>query len=92
MFNRQSFLNGGGENEHMISFGPEDWERNHRFKALGYQVSRVAGSLYHLDHWIGPNSSGRNPYFKHNHNELDRVRAMTPDELDGYVSGWDWRP
>lgn len=91
MFNRESFLNGGGENENMISFGPEDWERNFRFKALGYTVSRVTGCLYHLDHWCGPNSSTRNPFFKNNHAELDRMRAMTPAELEEYVGTWHWR-
>jgi glycosyl transferase family 11/glycosyl transferase family 7 (putative galactosyltransferase) len=91
MFNRESFFNGGGENEHMVSFGPEDWERNHRFKALGYAVTRVDGSLYHLDHFCGPDSSARNPYFKRNHAELDKLRAMSPEELDAYVCSWPWR-
>lgn len=92
LFNRVNFLNGGGENEFMISFGPEDWERNFRFKALGYVVSRVPGCLYHLDHWCGPNSSTRNPYFHINHKELDDMRAMTPEQLEQYVGAWPWRP
>lgn len=92
LFNRENFLNGGGENEFMVSFGPEDWERNYRFKALGYHVSRVPGCLYHLDHWCGPNSSTKNPYFKHNHDELDMMRAMTPEALESYVGSWPWRP
>jgi predicted glycosyltransferase involved in capsule biosynthesis len=91
MFNKGSFLMGGGENEYMVSFGPEDWERNYRFKTMGYTVTRVDGSLYHLDHWVGPNSSGRNPFFKANHAELDRVRAMTADQLDDYIQSWPWR-
>ena len=91
MFNRLEFLKGGGENEHMISFGPEDWERNFRFKALGYDVRRIAGSLYHLDHWCGPNSSTRNPFFKLNHAELDRMREMPGEQLVDYVGSWPWR-
>lgn len=91
MFNRESFFNGGGENEYMISFGPEDWERNYRFKALGYIVTRVKGVLYHLDHWCGPNSSTRNPHFKINHKELDEIRAMNADQLEEYVMTWPWR-
>jgi hypothetical protein len=90
-FRRDSFLTGGLENEHMVSFGPEDWERNYRFKALGYTVTRVHGSLYHLDHWCGPNSSSRNAFFKQNHAELDKIRAMTADELEEYVTQWPWR-
>lgn len=91
MFNRESFFNGGAENEYMISFGPEDWERNFRFKALGYNVERIEGALYHLDHFIGPNSSTRNPFFAHNHLELDKVRAMDADQLSAYVVTWPWR-
>jgi hypothetical protein len=91
MFNREAFLTGGGENEYMISFGPEDWERNYRFKALGYDVQRVKGPLFHLDHWCGPNSSTRNPHFKINHKELDEMRAMTQDDLEAYVMTWPWR-
>jgi hypothetical protein len=91
MFNRESFLAGGGENEYMISFGPEDWERNYRFKALGYDVRRIKGPLFHLDHWCGPNSSTRNPHFKINHKELDEMRAMTADQLEEYVMTWPWR-
>lgn len=91
MFNREAFFQGGGENEHMVSFGPEDWERNYRFNQLGYAVSRVRGSLYHLDHWCGPNSSIHNPYFKRNHAELDRMREMAPEELENYVASWPWR-
>lgn len=91
MFHREAFLNGGGENEYMISFGPEDWERFHRFQVLGYEIKRIPGVLYHLDHWCGPNSSSRNPHFKHNHKELDDMRAMTEDQLVAYVMTWPWR-
>lgn len=91
MFNKESFILGGLENEYMISFGPEDWERNFRFKTLGYDVQRTGGALYHIDHWVGPNSSTRNPYFRHNHDELDKVRSFTPDQLSEYVMTWPWR-
>lgn len=90
-FNLENFLLAGGENEYMVSFGPEDWERNYRFNTLGYTVTRVGGALYHLDHWCGPNSSSRNPYFKHNHDELDKIRAMSEEELVAYVTAWGWR-
>lgn len=91
MFNRESFLNGGGENEFMVSFGPEDWERNFRFSTLGYQVERVNGCLYHLDHFVGTNSSNRNPYFKVNHKELMEMRKLNPEQLARYVAAWPWR-
>lgn len=91
-FNRAAFLAGGGENEKMISFGPEDVERWHRFHALGYDVRRIPGALYHLDHWCGPDSSSRNPDFKRNHQELKKIQAMDAEQLAAYVEAWPWRP
>src|SRR5690606_35950519 len=63
LFNRQSYFDGGGENERFISFGPEDRERYYRFTTLGYDVRRVPGRLFHIDHWRGKNSSMKNPFY-----------------------------
>lgn len=90
-FNKDSFIDGGMENEYMISFGPEDCERNDRFTKLGFNKDRVGGCLYHIDHWCGPDSSTQNPYFKLNHVELEKGRAMTAEELRLYVDTWKWR-
>lgn len=90
-FNKDSFIDGGMENEYMISFGPEDCERNDRFTKLGFNKDRVGGCLYHIDHWCGPDSSTQNPYFKANHKELEKGRAMTAEELRLYVDSFPWR-
>lgn len=97
-FNKESFCDGGMENEFMISFGPEDCERNDRFKKLGFKVERVCelkqglgGPLYHIDHWCGPDSTPQNPFFKKNHAELEKGRAMTREELRLYVDTFPWR-
>lgn len=94
-FNKESFIDGGMENEYMISFGPEDCERNDRFTKLGFKISpqneRIGGCLYHIDHWCGADSSTRNPHFKQNHVELEKIRAMSADELRLYVDTWKWR-
>lgn len=90
-FNKDSFIDGGMENEHMISFGPEDAERWCRFNVLGFRVERIKGAVYHMDHYCGPDSSSRNPLFEHNHAEHDKVRVMPADELRAYIDTWPWR-
>jgi hypothetical protein len=91
MFNKAVFIDGGMENENMISFGPEDCERNDRFKRLGYDVRRIQGTLFHMDHYVGMNSSPANPQFKSNHAELEKIRKMSDEELRDYVNHWEWR-
>jgi hypothetical protein len=88
--NRKQFIMSGMENEHMVSYAPEDAERWDRWHALQFKVMRVKGKLFHLDHWIGSDSCSLNPFFHRNHKELDKIRAMTPQELDMYVSTWQW--
>lgn len=90
-FNKEAFIDGGMENEYMISFGPEDAERWNRFNALGFRVERIRGCMYHMDHWCGPDSSSRNPYFEKNHRELDKILAMNAEQLRTYVDSWPWR-
>lgn len=89
-FSKAAFIDGGMENEHMISFGPEDCERHDRFKILGYKIEYIKGSLFHMDHFCGPNSSPRNPYFKANHEEINKIRLMSPQELREYINSWEW--
>lgn len=89
-FNKASFIAGGMENEHMISFGPEDCERNDRFTMLGFNIARVKGYLHHINHWCGKDSSKFNPFFRANHNEIDKIRLMSRQELQEYVDSWSW--
>jgi hypothetical protein len=87
-WNLKSYFEAGGENERFISFGAEDSERFERAKKLGYSVERVKGALYHLDHWVGVNSSTRNPYFMQNRVEYERVKSMSKKELKEYIKSW----
>ena len=91
LWNKESFIEGGMENEHFISFGPEDCERHDRFKALGYDIRRVGGTLFHMNHYVGPNSSPRNPHFAANERELEKIRAMDRNDLKVYIDTWPWR-
>jgi hypothetical protein len=90
-FNRKSFLSYGGENENFISYGAEDVERYHRFKKLGARVERVAGeNMYHMNHYVGPNSCPRHEDFANNDKELKKIRSMNADELHNYIATWTW--
>lgn len=89
-FKLASFHAGGGENETFISHAPEDTERFYRFVTLGFDVQRVPGPLYHMDHFIGPNSSGRHAFRNRNIAEWEKVQSMTKDQLAAYVESWAW--
>lgn len=89
-FNKQSFINGGTENEKFLSYGPEDQERFYRFNTLGFKVSRIPGILYHIDHKITLNSSMQQPNYLSNKEEWEKVRQMGKDELWDYVETWDF--
>jgi len=80
-WNKESFISGGMENEYMISFGPEDCERNDRFTILGYKIERIGGYLHHIDHWCGPDSSKHNQFFKANHVEIEKIRLMNKEQF-----------
>lgn len=90
-WNKEDFIYGGMENENMISYGPEDYERYHRFTHLGYKVVRIPGTIYHMDHWVGPDSGGGgNPNFDPNHREYDRIKLMGNEELLEEINKWPW--
>lgn len=91
LFNLKSFFKGGGENENFISFGAEDVERYERFKKLGYKIERTFGNLYHMNHYIGIDSSTKNPYFEKNKEEFEKVKSMSKEELLKYIETWDWK-
>lgn len=89
-WNSQSFLQVGLENEHMISYGPEDAERYLRAEKLGFTIKRVTGVLYHVDHVQSMDSSVKHPRFNDNVQEFEKIRAMSEAELRAYVDTWPW--
>lgn len=65
LFNRERFLEFGGENEDLIGYGWEDLERYYRAINCGLVVDRVEGNCYHMQH---PRNMTKNPHFKNNYN------------------------
>lgn len=91
IWNKEQFIEAGMENENMISFGPEDVERHERMKMLNLEIHRTGGCLYHMNHFVGPDSSKHNPHFRRNHAELDKMRKMNGHQMREYIDSWPWR-
>jgi hypothetical protein len=92
VFDKESFIMGGMENENFMSHAPEDVERYWRFNMLGFNVDRVTGTLYHINHWCGPDSGHGNDFAIMNRSEWRRVKGMDKNELKEYISTWPWVP
>lgn len=88
--NKQAFIEAGMENEHMISYAPEDRERFLRFTKLGYIVERIPGPIYHLDHWRGPNSSSANTFFQKNNALYQQYKSFSKEQWQQEIKSWEW--
>ena len=88
--NKEKFIEGGMENQNMISYGPEDTERRDRMTILGYNVGSIDGPLFHIDHSRTTNSNDHNPLFIKNTEEYRKVKMMSRNQLRNYVSTWEW--
>lgn len=90
-WNKDKFLEIGGENENFISYGPEDYERYHRAKILELKIDRVIGPLFHIDHYVGNDSSGKHLHFKKNQEEFNKVKSLSKGKLLDYINSWIWK-
>lgn len=90
IWNVQKFIEGGAENEKMIHWGPEDYERYERFAKLGYKIERVHGGLYHINHYTSPATREGHKHFKENEQEYDRIKSLPVDRLKDEVDQWEW--
>ncbi len=91
-YNKESFLNAGGEHEGFISYGAEDQYRYMHFKRIGLKVERIPGVVFHMNHWRGNDSCERHPNNNNNRLlfeaelELYREWCKQTDDKD------TWRP
>lgn len=70
--NTRKYREAGMENLNFYGWGPEDWERVERWKALGYRLKTVPGNLYHLSHPRDLNG-------RHNSDDQQRVSTYQKD-------------
>jgi len=85
-FLRDSYIEGGMENENFVSYAPEDFERHFRFKTLGYNIKRIKNIIYHIEHSRTDNSSRSNPNMASNEAEWEKIQKFNRKELWQYIS------
>jgi len=90
-FNTDIYRVNGGENENFISWGPEDKERGHRFRTLGYRVEWLPESyVYHFEHTRTSNSSKKNPFINQNNDLYLELLTLTEEQLREYYTNQDY--
>jgi predicted glycosyltransferase involved in capsule biosynthesis len=90
VIDKATFFQCGLENEHFISWGPEDQERVYRVTRLGHPVEFINGPIFHLDHSRTPNSNATHEQFARNEAEFMKIRSMSVGELRNYIGTWAW--
>jgi len=83
-FDRQVYIDGGLENEGFIAYAPEDTERHHRWKTLGYNIGRVDEHAYHLEHQRTQNSWFHNPFMQSNNQLWEQLKVLSKEQLIEY--------
>jgi hypothetical protein len=83
------YVIGGMDNENMKAWGYDDDERVTRFRKLGFTISRVDGTLYHINHGRTSNST-QSSQTNVNMRELQRVNSMKRNELLKEIKTWPW--
>ena len=87
-FNRQSFIDGGMENENFKSWGKDDKERYMRFSKLGYKIHRLDGPIYHLYHPLSSKTARKLRDI--NTKQFKELDSMSSKELRVHVDKWEW--
>lgn len=88
--NKEAFFKAGGENEHFVSYGPEDAERWKRFNKLEMRIARVPGPTFHLNHPLTTNSCNKAPYYEANHTREQWQEKLSKEELINEIKTWHW--
>jgi hypothetical protein len=93
VMNREAWLEAGTENENMLSYGPDDWERWWRWKNLGMKVEMcpIKDSVcLHMSHPNSIYSRTANSMSDHNTAEYEKVKHMSKEVLQQYIKTWPW--
>jgi hypothetical protein len=90
-FYRNSFIEGGMEDERMKGWGMEDVARQKRYEILGYRMGRVEGPLFHFEHERNKSAF----YFsncEHNNWKVysETIEKATKEQLQEEIKKWSW--
>ena len=89
-FRRQTYIDGGMENENFKAYAPEDKERFYRFKKLGYDVCRLDDYVYHLEHSRTNDSWFSNPLWEENQRLWNWIRTQSAESISNYCKEQDY--
>ena len=89
-FNRKVYMDGFLENEGFIAYAPEDVERHHRWKTLGYRIGRVDNYAYHMEHERTQNSWFHNPHMQRNNELWEQLKVLDKEQLTEYYKQQDY--
>lgn len=92
--NTKRYLEAGGENENLITYGIDDMERYDRLRILGYSIKRTSGTCYHIQHFRGQYSvasEAKEANYKKNEAEWEKIKGMKKDQLREYIDSWSWK-
>lgn len=80
--NKDAYIKAGMENENFYGWAPEDVERKERLEALGYDIFRSQGPLFHLSHPRDINGKYRsNEQKKYGLYLLEQTRYSSKNEI-----------
>jgi len=85
--NKEVYIRGGMENEKFYGWGDEDFERYFRWNILDYKIQCCCGSLFHLSHPRGNNSTFRSStHLNYAKKELLLTKQSSKTELLEYIN------
>jgi hypothetical protein len=89
-FKTEVYKKGYLENENFIAYAPEDVERHHRWKLLGYKIGRVDSHAYHLEHKRTENSWFNNPFMQKNNELWEYLKGLSKEQVIEYYENQEY--
>lgn len=89
--NKQSFMKIGGENETMLGWGYEDFERNERARRFLLKIYRANFNIWHIEHERKTENSHEGSFAEINKKIYRNVCTMKLHDIEQLVNSWATR-